>query len=354
MFDNALVGVEIGKHTVKFVSGNYKMGKFVLNSHHLLETPQDAFLPDDSLNTGVMAPFLKRCVKTFNLKRGHFHVTINTSKAILRERILPRAGIVELQEISRYEIEQFLPYAVSDFVVDYRILEIGSEEGENTLRALVAAVPKEIVESYMETARKSGCRIRSVNIYSESLTRCMRRCNPHPEENILFVDIGSHLTRLTIFKQNAYFASFNSELGGDAATQQLAEDHKLDFDVAEERKLSKGLALPRDIFDSSSLSEFDLDHSLSMNDYCDELGAEISRVINFFRTRKFSGIIDRVVLSGGGSRINGMPTYLQGTLGVDVELFESGCDAAFHGKGLLGKSEDAGLILPALGAIIRG
>lgn len=354
MFDDTLVGLEIGKRTTKIAAGSYKLGKFSLKGCHIVETPEGAFLPDDSLNVEVAAPFMTNLMKDRRIKKNNFHIGINTSKAILRERVLPKAKLEELLEISKFEIEQFLPYSMNDFVVDYRVLEVGTEEGSDGLRALIAAVPRDIIDSYMDVSKKSGFKIRSISIYSECLSRSMKTCNSYPDDNILLVDIGSHLARLTIFRGNSYFASFNSDLGGDAATRRLAEENQLNFEEAEEKKIARGLAMTQDLFDKNSLSGFDFDHSLLMNSYCNELGSEISRVVNFFRTRKFSGIIHRVVLIGGGSEIKGLDTYLQGILGVDVEYFKNTESQILYGKDFNVPIEDIGKILPAMGAILRG
>ncbi len=353
MLSNTVVGMEIGKRSIKIASGSFSMGKFVLKKHYVVETPDNAFLANGALNPEVAGPYIKEIFKAKKLKRKNVHVAINTDKAILRERILPKARLDDLRNISKFEIEQFLPYSVDDFVVDYKILSIDSEEGEDVINALVAAIPKDIIESYIATSKKCGFTIKSINVYSDCLGKFFENYLPYPDENILVVDVGASLARLIIFKNNKYFASFNSNLGGDEATKLLARDQRLGIKEAEEKKISTGLAMSKDLFSKNSLSEYISDESVLMTDYCDSLGSEISRVINYFRTRKISGIIHRVVLIGGGTKLKEMDKYLQGLLGVDVEYFNKLDKMNLSASAAKTIHEDIGKIAPAIGAVLR-
>lgn len=353
MFNETLVGLEIGKYSTKIVSGNYSIGKFIIKDHTVIDTPDKSFLPNDALNYEVIAPFLKEVFKANKINKKKFHVVINTNKAVLRERVLPKANLAELHDMSKFEIEQFLPYSVDDFVVDYRVLSIGNEDNEDSLNTLVAAVPRDIINSYITTSKKCGCAIKSINIYSDCLSRFMENYIPYPDENVLVVDIGAQLTLLTIFKNNKYFASFNSDLGGEEATKRLARENHLELKEAEHKKITMGLAMTKELFNNNSLNGFNFDKAILMTDYCDSLGAEISRVINYFRTRKISGIIHRVVLIGGGSQIKEMDKYLQGILGVDVEYFAKPEKMTFPEKNTENDSSSLNKIIPAIGAILR-
>lgn len=353
MLNNSAVGMEIGKRSIKLVSGSFSMGKFVIKKHHVVDTPDNAFLANGALNPEVLGPYIREIFKANKFKRKNVHISINTDKAILRERVLPMAQLEDLRNISKFEIEQFLPYGVEDFVVDFKILSIDEKEGEDVVNALVAAVPKDIIESYIATSKKCGCSIKSINIYSDCIGKFVENYLPYPDENILVVDVGASLARLIIFKNNKYFASFNSNLGGDEATKLLARDQLLGIKEAEQKKISMGLAMSQDLFSKNSLSEFVSDESVLMTDYCDSLGAEISRVINYFRTRKISGIIHRVVLIGGGSRIKEMDKYLQGLLGVDVEYFSKLDRMNFTASEAKIIHQDIGKIAPAIGAVLR-
>jgi len=353
MFKNSLVGMEIGKRSIKIITGRFSIGKFVLKGHFVADTPENAFLPNGALDSQVVGPYIEEIFKANKLKKRNVHIVINTDKAILRERVLPKAQLDDLRNISKFEIEQFLPYAVDDFVVDYKILSIDSEDGEDVLNALVSAVPKDIIDSYISTSKICGLTIKSINVYSDCLGKFIENYLPYPDENVLVVDVGASLTRLLIFKDNKYFASFNSDLGGNEATKLLARDQRLGIKEAEEKKVSMGLAMSKDLFSKNSLNEYVSDESVIMTGYCDSLGSEISRVINYFRTRKISGIIHRVVLIGGGSKIKEMDKYLQGMLGVDVEYFSK------LDKMNLSQSEaniinqNIGKIAPAIGSVLR-
>ena len=353
MFNNAVVGMEIGKRTIKFVSGSFSMGKFVLKKHFVIDTPDNAFLANGALDSEVAGPYIREIFKANKLNKSNVHVAVNTDKSVLRERILPKAQLQDLRRMAKFEIEQFLPYGVEDFVVDYKILSIDSEDGDDVLNALVAAVPRDIIESYMATSKKCGFTIRSINIYSDCLGKFVENYLPYPDENILVVDVGASLARLIIFKNNEYFASFNSNLGGDEATKLLARDQRLGIKEAEQTKVSMGRAMSKDIYSKNSLNEYISYESVLTTDYCDSLGSEISRVINYFRTRKISGIIHRVVLIGGGSKIKEMDKYLQGMLGVDVEYFDKLQKMNFSASESKTIHEDIGKIAPAIGAVLR-
>lgn len=347
-FDTASVGIEIGKGTIKAASGVRTKKRWHIRSAVIEETPPAVFKADDSLVPEIAGEVLERLFRKNRLGGSGVRVALNTDKAITRERLLPMAGLKDLSGMAKFEIEPYLPYDLEDFIVDYRILEIQKDKsGGRALRTLIAAIPRTLAESYLETARRGGIKIRSIQIYSDCLALYMSGFNPFPEENLLLADIGSHSTRLTLFRKGRYFAAFTSELGGAAATRMLADQNGLDLTEADVLKIDKGIALADDL---RRREGSDTGSSPMMNRYCDALADDLSRVSDFFRTRKFSGMVDRVLLTGGGSGIADMDTYLQERIGLRVTRLDKPMPSMLSEHPNPVPTETFRRLIPAIGA----
>ena len=351
------VGVDIGRGTMKIVCGSLKKGKFTMYGYRILKTPKGAFLENENINEKAfleddMTQNIADAVKNIGCKGKKCNMSISGRNIVIRERKLPVVPEKELGEMVRLEAQSFLPGPSEDFVVDYRVID-KLDEGEGELiKVLIAAAPLEMVESYIGLLEKSGLKVESVDIQSSCITNYAKNYILEDDLNTLIVDIGAVKTRFVMYNGRQYFAEIEVEIGGDEATTASIQILGISQEELEHRKVEKGKIVADEDLDLS-LNDEDVYFNLGIKKTYEKIAQEISRVMDYYRTRRFSSKIDRVVMIGGGSNLSGAPEYIQSIAGVPVSLVEIPDDL----KGIfVGESpkEDFATIILALGAVLRG
>ena len=80
----------------------------------------------------------------------------------------------ELKEAVKFEMEHLLPEAIENYVIDFTVLdEYEQETDENEpmawLKVQTAALPKNVVLTYLDTFEKAGLKIDIIDIQSNSI-----------------------------------------------------------------------------------------------------------------------------------------------------------------------------------------
>jgi type IV pilus assembly protein PilM len=119
----------------------------------------------------------------------------------------------------------------------------------------------------------------------------------------------------------------NISVSGDDFTAALQRSFGLDFDSAEEVKLDYGtVSIPTE--DEEELLNFDARREQfsparvyeALRPVLVDLTTEVRRSLEFFRVQAGDAHINRVLLSGGGAKLRGLPDAIADALGFRVEL----------------------------------
>ncbi|HWW85815.1 MAG TPA: pilus assembly protein PilM, partial [Vicinamibacterales bacterium] len=127
--------------------------------------------------------------------------------------------------------------------------------------------------------------------------------------------------------------------GGNAYTEAVQKELNLPFETADQVK--KGQSVDGITFDEVK----PILHAMTEN-----VLLEIQKTFDFFKATASSDRIDRIVLSGGASRVDGFEAALQERFGTAVELFDPFRRIAFE-PGKLGISDPENVIPTAAVAV---
>ena len=352
-----LVGIDIGRGTVKIVCGSLKKGEFKIKGYRIFKTPKHAFMENGSINEKVFLEDdtyrqIPGLIKDMGCKGKNCSISISGKNIILRERKLPFVAEKELGEIVKLEAQSFLPGPSEEFVVDYRVIDKVEEGGGELLKVLIVAAPIDLVNSYISLVSKAGLKVSAVDIGSSCITNYAKRYILDEDFNTLIVDIGYATTRFVMYNGMNYFAELEVDIGGNEATMSIANFLETDEVEVEHKKLKKGKMVKEEDMDLS-LSDEEMYFNLGIKKTYERIAQEISRVMDYYRTRRFSSKIDKVVIIGGGANLSGAAEYIQSIAGVPVNMAEipQGFKENFAEDQ---KKEDFLAIIPVIGSVLRG
>ena len=197
------VGIEIGTENIKIVYGVKKKGDFSLLDYRIIKSSDKVFGLDEELNINEIYPILVSSLEDMNVKKADCYITISSKKTIIRTRDLPIVKKKEMGNIIKFEAEQFLPYSIEAFAVDYKV--VGSyvdDEGASFAKVMIVAVPLEIVQDYMALVNLTKLNLRGMTVYTDALFSYFTNNRNNKDRNILIADIGHNFSRMLMIENN--------------------------------------------------------------------------------------------------------------------------------------------------------
>jgi type IV pilus assembly protein PilM len=231
----------------------------------------------------------------------------------------------------RYQVEDALPMPVDEANLDYHLLDEvvvpgEGDESRRVMRVLLVAAARDMVDAFVEAAHEAGLRPVSVDIIPFALIRatCPARVEgDSPAEAI--VDIGADTVTIAVHEggQPRYVRTLTGH-GGEVITHALQEKYDWTREEAERTKIVVGLPGHADLDALQGLAgdHGALDHLAQevIAAEVEALVAEIRTTLDYFRgSAAEPSVIARVLLTGSGAQLAGLPGLLADRLGVTVE-----------------------------------
>ena len=219
---------------------------------------------------------------------------------------IPKMSKDKLSEAIKWEIEEFIPLSVNQVYLDWEV--VGEKEGK--FKVLVAASPKNIVDSYLKTLEMAGLKVLALEMESRSLARVLIE-KTEKREIVLLVDIGGRTTNLTIFDGNAIQYSTTIPIAGGTFTRKIVTRLNVSVSHAEEMKKRCGL-------DSRKEKGKVL---AAIRDSVDEILREIKDTVEFYEAQSIeNNKIEKIILCGGSANMPKILEYFRSRLKYNIEI----------------------------------
>ncbi len=217
-------------------------------------------------------------------------------------------------KIVAFEAAENIPYPLEEVVWDHVVV---SDDGFD-LEVMLAAVKFDAMQSLCSAADAAGFPVERATPASLALCHAFRYNYPQVHDSVIVVNIGARTTSL-LFMEGDRFYVRTLALAGNAVTQAIAEELRIDFASAETLKiqvLSGKSDLP-----PASPSRAAVQRAAT--GFATRLQVEITRSAVNHRRQSGGAAAVAVYLTGGGSLIDELPATLAEKLKLPVERYEA-------------------------------
>ncbi len=296
--------LDIGTNSMRIVqlSGNSQHG-WALQKYAYV--PIDQKLTQDSSDLGKkrLGEAILGAVGQAGIRTKNIAVGLPASKtftSIVETETLPEK---ELRKTFKYEMDKYVPMAMSDAKADYIILGPSPNDPART-EVLVSSVAKDYAESVMEMIEKTGLNI--VAMEPEPLAMARSLAIPGAIDATLVVDFGEKSTDLVIVYKNQPRLVRSIPGGFNVLVKAVASGLDVREDQARQFILRFGL-------DESQVEGqvFKL-----LNSHLDNFASELAKSVRFFQTKYVGGKIGGIVLSGYAGLIPLFAEYIEAKTSV--------------------------------------
>ncbi|HUR35399.1 MAG TPA: type IV pilus assembly protein PilM [Vicinamibacterales bacterium] len=337
----SVVGLDIGSSAVKAVELKASGKGYRVAAIASEPIPPDSIVDGAIIDGGAVADAIKRLFARKGFKTKEVAASLSGHAVIVKKISLPVMTEQEVSESIYWEAEQYIPFDIQDVNLDYQVLDPGTD-GKGTMDVLLVAAKKERIADYTNVITQAGRQAVVVDVDAFALQNAYETNYGAGPLVVVLLNAGASATNVNIVANGQSLFTRDLSLGGNAYTEAVQRELNLPFAAAEAAK--KGIPVEGHAYDDVR----PVLHAVTEN-----LLLEIQKTFDFFKATAASDRIDRLVLSGGSSAVDGLAEALGERFGIPVEHFDPFRQVAFEKPPAGGVGELAATAAVAVGLALR-
>jgi type IV pilus assembly protein PilM len=310
----------------------------------------------------AVAEALRELWSKSGVKSKQVHLGVGNQRVVVREVALPWLPEKELRDTLGFQVQEFIPMASDEAVLDFDPLGEMDQGGRRMVRILLVAAHKPMVNALVEAALAAKLDPQGIDLTPFAVIRAVgtgdEGLDLDSSGDEAIVDIGAQVTSICVHDRGVTRFVRMLPSGGRDITLALASGLSVDEDVAERLKRGESIEAPTQVEPSAGEPAIELPPPADAlpvdGPPVDTLPAEAPRGVpaalpdptevrqlaltragsfvdevrsslEFYTAQMPNAQIGRVLVVGGGSRLDGLLELLQERLPVPVDrgrLFE--------------------------------
>jgi type IV pilus assembly protein PilM len=325
-------GLDISDSSVKVMLLKKSRSEIRPEAFNAVIFPRGIVVKDEIKDLEKLAEIVKQAIssaKPHSINVPYVITSLPESKSFIRIFDLPAMKKSEVAAAVKWEAEQHIPLAIDQVEIDWKIIKesspVGSppksfwggknkqEEEALPWKIFMTAAPKETATPIVKILKMAG--LQPVAMEIESISTARSCISPEWEQkNILFVDIGTNRTGLTIYSQGLIRFTSSLALAGVDISKNIVKYTGYSFTEAEKAKIQFGLDPGKQ---TPKIKQ-------AVEEILKQIVAEIKNTIDYYSDHTTAdqnrGKIDLVLMCGGSARLNGLDSFLIKNLSVPTQM----------------------------------
>lgn len=307
----SMVGVDIGSSSVKAVELQGRGKDLQLLSLGFEALESDSVVDGQIIELNAVSNAISSIFNEHKIKTTQVAAGVNGHSVIVKNIVLPQMSDGELQESFAWHAEEHIPFDISDVNLDYHVMDRSGD----AIHVLMAACKRDKVANLKQTIQLAGKQPTIIDVDAFALQNCYElNYDPQPGQVVALLNIGASTTNINILNGVRSVFTRDATFGGNQYTSLLQKELGLTFDQAESVK--RGMPLPEgaEVRDVGPI----------MDTVSDILALEIQKTMDFYRATVEDGdsAVQKILVSGGGSKLTGLADFLARRFEVSVEMFD--------------------------------
>lgn len=320
--ENSAVGVDIGSSAIKIVEIKRKGSKAILETYGAIALgPYDEQDAGRTTNLPVekISEALREVLKQSGVtaKEAAFSIPVQSS-LIFAIDLPPQIKEGQMSSIVSTEARKYIPVPINEVSVDYFMLpkkepsflemsDSSSSGGqEEKIDVLVVATQNDAVAKHRSIV--SGASL-SASFFEIEIFSSIRANFEHELSSVLLIDFGASRTKLSIVEFGMVKSYHTVDRGGADITDSISKSLSIPFYEAEKMKKEFGLF--------GNPTEKNLSEIIKI--HVDYIFSETNNVVLGYE-KKYNRIISKVIFTGGGSLLKGLPEVATNNFKAPIEI----------------------------------
>lgn len=338
-----VIAFDMGSNTIKIVEAMYYKNEMNIYKYVKIPTPKDAIIDGEIKKGEELYIKLKRVLKKNGMNAKYGVCTTNSTLIINREIQIPKVENEELETVIRYEIQQYLPINLDDYILQSTFLGEEEVQGLEKLNVRVIAYPEKIAREYYNFLMKLELKPYALDVNYNSVNKFINvskkdnQIENQTKGTVAFIDFGASFIDVNIYKEGHVHFTRIIKNGGNDIDEILIQNNGINNEELVEFK-GKNIDLSEE---SDSLN-------IQVREIVDEWIEKIEKILQFYKNKNPGNDVNNIIIYGGSSKLKGIEAYMTEKIGISTQM-----------KGIsktvfkLTDDNDSDDYINALGSVIR-
>jgi type IV pilus assembly protein PilM len=300
---SACVGLSIGASSIK-IAELKKKGKDQWTLLRFASVGITDAISDqrEIINGPAISQAIQEVLSQSKIKTKDLCSSIVGSGVIIKSLNLVITDMKELNDQVFWEAEQYIPFDISEVVVDYQVIK---KTKDNNIEVILVAVKRDLLEQYIGVIEQAKVQPRIMDVDVFALQNCYEtNYTVSDTEAVFLVDVGAMTTKTVICASGIPFFTKDAPYGGQMITQEIQRELKLPT-LMDAEALKTSTNIPHEIGEIVAR----MAHVLA---------TELKKSIDFYTASSLGPPVVAVYLSGGGSKAAHLSKIIEDYINLPV------------------------------------
>lgn len=308
-----VVAFDMGSSTIKIVEGTYYKNELTIEKYITIPTPKDAIIDGEIKKEEELFGKLSTILKENGIKAKYGICTTNSSLIINREILIPKVEEEEMETVVRYEIQQYLPINLDDYILQGTIISEQEVDGIIKLNIRVIAYPEKIARGYYNLLLKLQLKPYALDVNYNAINKFINLSQIKNEfinhnDTFVLIDFGASSIDVNIYNNGQLDFTRIIKDCGNEIDEMLIERNGIKADEIKRFKV-KNIDLNEELDPVNVLTR----------QIVDEWIEKIEKIIQFYKNRNMGNELNHIFIFGGSSKLNGLEEYMTQKLGIETK-----------------------------------
>jgi len=326
------VGLDIGTDYIRVAQIKQSGSGNVLTAYGSVTMPFGAVVEGEIVDPDAVSTALKELWKRTGIRHKDVSIGVSNQKVVVRLIDLPYMERDELAGAIQYQAQDYIPIPIEEAIIDFQIIgDYMTPADEHMMEVLLVAAQRDMIDSAVAAVEGAGLRLAQVDVTAFALVRALLGTTAgwlsdeagEAGEALGIVHISSGLTNIVVVERGIPRFTRVSSLAGNQFTQAIANVLNLTFDEAEALKIRAGLPSIDAVQEPVAGEDSQLIQTAqdALEREANKFIAEVRRSLDYYLTQSTQvGTIRRIYLTGTGSQLTNLSSYLEKGLQTQVVL----------------------------------
>ncbi len=309
------VGLDIGTSGVRAAELNLSKRPAVLERFGQVALPPGAARDGEIIDPDTVARALKQLWSSAKFSTKRVVLGVANQRVIVRQVDLPWLPPSEMRKSLPFQVQDFIPIPVEQAILDFHPLEeFVDDNGGRMLRMLLVAADRDMVSNSLVAVQKAGLTPVMVDLTPFAILRSLTPVEARGVESEAdaYVNVGASITNIVVHQGGVPRFVRILVMGGNDVTDAVAERLGVPGEQAEAVKAQMGMLAPGSRDDGHPASRV-----------IEQAGSqwieEVRGSLDYYLAQPGAARLRRVVLTGGGSQLQGLASRLAIATRLPVE-----------------------------------
>ncbi len=323
------IGLDIGASAIKLVQLMKGRSGWTLSNVRVKAIPFELRGQEAERRRFVIAA-LADMVVAGACTGGKTTVALSGSEVSLNTIFVPKVGRRDLRSTITLELKKAVPFDLTQAYWDYRVRGEVPDRTAPKLEVLAVAVQQRLVDEIVEVLQAVGLQPVGITTVPSALQNVVQQLGAEVSGEVSVVlEMGARASTIVFLREGMCQFAREIPVGGDHLVQALMRTvttptGRKDITLEEAETIKRTLGVPRrDAVESGIADVTPSQVAAMLRPVLERLLTEIQRSFNYYRQTFKVQKVERLLLSGGASRLKALPEFLTANLvDVRVELFD--------------------------------